>query len=208
MSSHEHSVETLLLQQQRIWQGLSDIRFIEERVGAIGVSGAIQKLVLAQDPTVQTLQSDLLGALDYTATTGTGTSAVVTSLASMGITVGPDGTLSVNSTTLNSALQNNFGQVQNFFQGSALNGFANSLDQQLTSFISPADGAFTVDLHSMSSENTTLEDDVTNFQANVIAPLKTQLTSEFSAAEIALQQLPGQIKDVDAELGINTSSSS
>jgi flagellar hook-associated protein 2 len=170
-------------------------------------SGAGQG-VLAQDPTVQTLQSDLLGALDYTATTGTGTSAVVTSLASMGITVGPDGTLSVNSTTLNSALQNNFGQVQNFFQGSALNGFANSLDQQLTSFISPADGAFTVDLHSMSSENTTLEDDVTNFQANVIAPLKTQLTSEFSAAEIALQQLPGQIKDVDAELGINTSSSS
>ena len=58
MSSHEHSVETLLLQQQRIWQGLSDIRFIEERVGAIGVSGAIQKLVLAQDPTFFTNRTE------------------------------------------------------------------------------------------------------------------------------------------------------
>ena len=164
--------------------------------------------VLAQDTAVQTLQSDLLGALDYTATTGSGSSAVVTSLSSMGITVGPDGTLSTNSTTLNSALQNNFSQVQNFFQGSVLNGFANSLDQQLTSFISPADGAFTVDLSSMSSENSTLQTDITNFQSNVIAPLKIQLTSEFSAAEIALQQLPNEIRNVDAELGINTSSSS
>jgi flagellar hook-associated protein 2 len=164
--------------------------------------------VLAQDPTVQTLQSDLLGALDYTATSGSGSSATVTSLASLGISVGTDGTLTVDSTALASALQNNFSQVQNFFQGSALNGFANTLDQQLTSFISPADGAFTVDLQSMSSENTTLQDDVTNFQANVITPLKAQLQSEFSAAEIALQQLPNEIRDVDAELGINTSSSS
>jgi flagellar hook-associated protein 2 len=164
--------------------------------------------VLAQDPTVQTLQSDLLGSLDYTATTGTGSSAVVTSLASLGISVNTDGTLAVNSTTLNSALQNNFSQVQNFFQGTALNGFANSLDQQLTSFISPGDGAFTVDLQSISSENTTLQSDVTNFQNNIIVPLQAQLTSEFSAAEIALQQLPNEIKDVDAELGINNSSSS
>jgi hypothetical protein len=60
----------------------------------------------------------------------------------------------------------------------------------------------------MSSENSTLQTDITNFQSNVIAPLKIQLTSEFSAAEIALQQLPNEIRNVDAELGINTSSSS
>jgi flagellar hook-associated protein 2 len=122
--------------------------------------------------------------------------------------VNTDGTLAVDNTTLNSALQNNFSQVQNFFQGTALNGFANALDQQLTSFINPADGAFTVDLQSIGSENTTLQDDVTNFQNNIITPLKAQLESEFSSAEIALQQLPNQIRDVDAELGINTSTNS
>jgi flagellar hook-associated protein 2 len=163
---------------------------------------------LAQDPSVQTLQSDLLGSLSYTATTGSGSSATATSLASLGITVNTDGTLTVNSSTLNNALQNNFSQVQNFFQGTAYNGFANSLDQQLTSFISPADGAFTVDLQSISTENTGLQTDVTNFQNNIIAPLKLQLQAEFSAAEIALQQLPGKLKDVDAELGINNSSNS
>jgi flagellar hook-associated protein 2 len=164
--------------------------------------------VLADDPTVQTLQSELLGSLDYTATTGSGTNLTVTSLASLGISVNDDGTLGVNSTTLNNALQNNFSTVQNFFQGSALNGFANSMDQQLTSFLSPADGAFTVDLQSISTENTALQDNINDFQTNIIGPLQTQLQAQFSAAEIALQQLPDEIKNIDAELGLNTSSSS
>jgi hypothetical protein len=33
------------------------------------------------------------------------------------------------------------------------------------------------------------------------------LQTQFSAAEIALQQLPVELKDVDEELGINNSSS-
>ena len=162
--------------------------------------------VLAQDPTVQSLQSDLLGSLDFTSTTGSGSSATTTSLASLGITVNTDGTLSVNSSTLNNALTNNFSSVQNFFQGASLNGFANSVNQQLTSFISPADGAFTVDLQSMQTEFTGFQSDITNFQNNVITPLKAQLQTEFSNAEIALQQLPVELKDVDEELGINNSS--
>jgi len=160
---------------------------------------------LADDPSVRNLQSELLQALDYTGVPATGTTTTMPNLSSMGITVNSDGTLSVNSTTLNSALQNNFSDVQNFFQGSSLNGFANSLDQQLTSFISPSDGAFTVDLQSLSSEYSTLQDDITNFQTNIIGPLQTQMQSEFSKAEIALQQLPNEIKDVDAELGENNS---
>jgi flagellar hook-associated protein 2 len=132
----------------------------------------------------------------------------VPNLSSLGITVNEDGTLSVNSATLNSVLQNNYGDVQSFFQGSALNGFANSLDQQLTSFTSPGDGAFTVDLNNMSSENTSLQTDINNFQANIITPLQAQLKTEYSNAEIALQQLPAELRDVDAELGLNNSSSS
>ena len=164
--------------------------------------------VLADDPGIQSLQSDLLQSLDYTATPASGSSTTtVPNLSSLGISVNSDGTLSLNNTTLSNALQNNFSDVQNFFQGSALNGFANSLDQQLTSFISPADGAFTLDLQSINSQNTDLQDDITNFQTNIIAPLKTQLQAEFSKAEIALQQLPNEIRSVDAELGINTGSS-
>jgi flagellar hook-associated protein 2 len=164
--------------------------------------------VLADDPTVESLQNTLLQSLDYTATPASGdASTTVPNLSSLGISVNKDGTLSVDDGTLTSALQNNFSDVQNFFQGSSLNGFANSLDQQLTNFISPADGAFTVDLQSINTENTSLQTDITNFQANVIAPLQTQLQAEYSSAEIALQQLPAELKDVDAELGENNSSS-
>lgn len=163
---------------------------------------------LADDPVISNLQSELQQALDYTAAPASGESTTtVPNLSSLGISVNADGTLSVDSTTLNSMLQNNFSDVQNFFQGSALNGFANSLDQQLTSFISPADGAFTVDLQSISTETSGLQTDITNFQTNVITPLQTQLQSEFSQAEILLQQLPTEMKQIDEELGENSSSS-
>jgi len=163
--------------------------------------------VLANDPVVRNLQSDLQNALDYLYTPASGTTTV-SSLASLGISVGNDGTLTVDSSTLNSALQNNFSDVQTFFQGTAFNGFANSLDQQLTSFTSPADGAFTVDLQNISSENSGLQTDINNFQNNYITPLKTQLNAEYSQAEILLQQLPEEMQQINTELGENNKSSS
>jgi flagellar hook-associated protein 2 len=162
--------------------------------------------VLASDSTVRNLQSEVLGALDYTNTPASG-STTVPNLMSLGISVDDNGQLSLDTSTLDSALENNFSDVQNFFQGTALNGFANSLDQQLTSFISPADGAFTVDLQSMNSQITDLQNDISDFQTNFIAPLQTQLQSEYSQAEIALQELPNQMKEIDQELGQNNSSS-
>jgi len=163
--------------------------------------------VLADDPVVRSLQSTLQEALDYTYTPASGTTTVPT-LTAMGISVNKDGTLSVDSGTLTSTLQNNFNDVQNYFQGSALNGFANSMDQQLTSFISPADGAFTVDLQSISTEYTGLQTDISNFETNYITPLKAQLQSEYSQAEILLQQLPQEMQQINTELGLNNNSSS
>jgi flagellar hook-associated protein 2 len=161
--------------------------------------------VLATDANVRNLQSDLEGALAYVNIPASGTTAVST-LGSLGITVNSDGTLSVDNATLTSTLNNNFSDAQTFFQGPALNGFANSLDQQLTNFLSPADGAFTIDLQSISSQESTLQTDIVNFQANVIAPLQTQLKNQYSQAEILLQQLPTEMKQIDEELGMNNSS--
>jgi flagellar hook-associated protein 2 len=164
--------------------------------------------VLAGDPTLENLQNTLLQATAYTASPASGNSATtMPNLSSLGVTINTDGTMTVNQSTLSSAIQNNFSDVQNFFQGSALNGFASSMDQQLTNFISPSDGAFTVDLKSTSTEYTELQTDISNFQTNVIAPLKIQLQNEYSSAEIALQQLPNLVRNVDAELGQNNSSS-
>ena len=161
--------------------------------------------VLASDSTVRNLQSEVLGALDYTYTPASGTTTVP-NLMSLGISVDDTGKLTLDTSTLDSAMQNNFSDVQSFFQGAAYNGFANSLDQQLTSFISPAQGAFTVDLQSMNSQITDLQNDISDFETNYIAPLQTELQADYSQAEIALQELPNEMKEIDQELGENNSS--
>jgi len=163
--------------------------------------------VLASDSAVRNLQSEVLGAISYTYSPTSG-STTVPNLTSLGISVGNDGKLTVDSGTLQNTLQSNFSDVQNFFQGSALNGFANSMDQQLTSFISPSNGAFTVDLQSISSEYTDLQNTIDNFETNYITPLKAQLQSEYSQAEILLQQLPSEMQQINTELGLNNSKSS
>lgn len=160
---------------------------------------------LATDSTLRSLQSDVLSALSYTYSPTSGTTTMP-NLSSMGITVNNDGTMTVDSGTLQSALQNNFGDVQSFFQGTSLNGFASSLDQQLTSFTNSSNGAFTVDLQSMNSQITDLQTSISNFQTDYLQPLQVQLQSEYSQAEILLQELPNEMRQISTELGQNSSS--
>jgi flagellar hook-associated protein 2 len=155
---------------------------------------------LAQDSNIINLQNAVEQSLDFVASDSS------INLSSLGISFNNDGSLSVNSSTLQNTLQNNFAGVQSFFQGSALNGFANNMDQQLTNFLAPGNGAFVVDLQSMNSEETTLKQDITNFQSTVIAPLQTSLQAQFSKAETELQELPLELKQINQEFNPNSSS--
>ena len=169
-------------------------------------SGAVttSQGVLASDPTVVSLQSTLEQALDYVATPATGTTSVST-LADLGITVANDGTLSVDSTTLNNALTNNPADVQNFFEGTALNGFSNSIYNALNNFTSPANGAFELDLNSISASNSSLTSQINDFENGYIASQETLLTADFTSAEVALQQLPQEMQELNSELGFTNS---
>jgi flagellar hook-associated protein 2 len=169
--------------------------------GASGSQGAS-----AADPTVRSLQSALEQALNYVNTPATGTTTVST-LSDLGIDVGQDGTLTVNSATLDSALTNNPLDVQNFFEGSSLNGFANSMYTALNSFTSPSDGAFTVDLSSISTTSAGLTSQINDFETGYIASQQISLTANFSAAEVALQQLPQEMQELNSELGFTNNSS-
>jgi flagellar hook-associated protein 2 len=188
-------------------------QFVSDYNTAIGLvntqftiaSGSTSEGVLASDPTIVNLQSTLEQALNYTATPATGTTTTVSSLNDLGITMGTDGTLSVDSATLNSALANSPNDVQNFFEGSALNGFASSVTNALTSFTEPADGAFTVDLSGISATYADLTTQISDFETNYIASQQTNLTAMYSSAEIALQQLPTQMAQIQAELGVTPS---
>jgi flagellar hook-associated protein 2 len=162
---------------------------------------------LASDSTVVNLQSALEQAINYVYTPPTGTSTTVTSLNSLGITANSDGTLSIDSTTLDNALSNNPTDVQNFFEGPALNGFANSFSNTLNTYTDPGNGAFTVDLSSMSAESKSITSEINAFETNYIAGQQTILTAEYSSAEEALQQLPEQMQQLNSELGFNNGSS-
>jgi flagellar hook-associated protein 2 len=191
-------------------------QFVSDYNTAIGLvnsqftiaSGSTSEGVLSSDPTVVSLQSALEQALNYAATPASGTTTSVVTMNDLGITQGSDGTLTVNSATLNDALVNNPGDVQSFFAGASLNGFANSMNNVLNNFTNPADGAFTVDLRGISATNTDLTQQISDFETNFIANQQTILTATYSSAEIALQQLPTEMAQIQAELGITPSKTS
>ncbi len=157
---------------------------------------------LAGDPALASLQSLLLGIGGYSA----GDTAAGT-LGQLGISMNNDGTLTVDSSTLNNAIQTNYAAVQNFFQGASSNGFAANLNTQLNSIVDPVSGAFTVDLQSISSENTDLQNQIDDFQT-YLNTRTTYLTAEYNAADVALQQLPTLEAQLNAELGITTTTKS
>ncbi len=129
----------------------------------------------------------------------------ISTLSDLGITIGTGGVLSVDSATLNSALTNNPSDVQNFFEGPALNGFANSVNNALSTFTQPANGAFTVDLRGFKTSYNGLTTQISNFETNYIANQQDKLTAMYSPAEVALQQLPAQMAQIQAMLGVTAS---
>jgi flagellar hook-associated protein 2 len=159
--------------------------------------------VLSSDSVARSMQSDVLAAANLDIGTGS-----TTTLASLGITTNQDGTLTLDSSTLNQALTNNPQGVANFFQGSnGSNGYATTFLNTLNGYTAPAQGAFTVDLQSISNENTELANEVDTYE-QYISTQQILLTTEYNDANIALQQLPETIKQTQALLGEDSSSSS
>jgi len=161
--------------------------------------------VLAGDPTIRSLQNSLEQAISFVNKPATGTTTV-SMLSDMGITMSNDGTLSVNSSTLNAALVNNPSDVRNFFEGDALNGFANSVYSALNAYTSPANGAFKVDLSSIAATSASITSHIDDFESGYIASQKTLLTAEYSEAETALQGLSAKMAQINALLGLTSSS--
>ncbi len=157
--------------------------------------------VLSADSTARSLQSDVLNGANLEIGSG-----AIRNLASLGITTGQDGTLTLNSQTLAGALTTNYQGVVDFFQGSnGTAGFASTLSSILNSYTDPSQGSFTVDLQSSSSEYKDLAGQIDQYEI-YIASQQTLLTQEYNNANIALQQLPEKIKQVNALLGNNNNS--
>jgi|SRR5581483_8925328 len=160
---------------------------------------------LSGDSIVRSLQSMLEGIVSYTAPAGgSGGSTTIQSLADLGITVNDDGSLALNTTTLDSVIANP-GALQTFFQGTALNGFAQQFSTQLSEFADPATGAIAKEISNLNQQYSGLQSQVNDYESGYIASQQTVLTAMYSKAEIALQQLPAEMQQIQSQLGNNSS---
>jgi flagellar hook-associated protein 2 len=157
---------------------------------------------LETDSVLQNFQSEVFNAANYTL----GVTATISSLSSLGITTNSDGTLTLDSSALGTAVVNNLSAVQTFFQGTNSNGFVSSLESTLNTYTDSTQGAFTVELSSISSENADLTSQTDTLEA-YLATVQTSLTTEYNTADIALAQLPQTLKQINALLNPNSSSS-
>ena len=137
------------------------------------------------------LLQEQLGAAINTTTPGSG----INGFGALGITINNDGTLSLNTDTLNSALNGNYQGVVNFFQGASSIGmnFNNVLSGLSSS--SPT-GMIHEALQSNAAQESTLNSNISN-ENSIIATQTAKITTELNSANQTLQSLPSQISEVN-----------
>lgn len=165
---------------------------------------------LGSDTYLRDLQSSLLAQVSYTTTDPTSVSSGLTNLASLGIVVNQDGTLTVNTSPIDTAseyspgysdvLANNLSAVQNFFTNASGTGFADNFSTNLNYLTDPETGILNEDLASNQSQQNSISSEITNFQTQLAAQ-KVQLDQEFDTVNSSLEAYPFTLQEVTAALG-------
>jgi flagellar hook-associated protein 2 len=150
---------------------------------------------LASDSSLRSLQSSLLTDVTYAVSGNSNFS----NLASLGIGMNDDGTLTVDTSTLSAALQNNASAVLNFFQNSGGTGFANNFNADLTNLTDATQGILNLDIQQNKSEQQSLTDQINNFQDRLTAQQR-QLTTQFSQVNAVLEAYPYLLAEVTNQL--------
>jgi len=164
---------------------------------------------LAADTALRSLQSSLLNDVTYSVSGNSG----LVNLASLGINMNDDGTLTVGANpsgqTLSQVITANPGAFQQFFQNATSTGFADNFHSDLTNLTDPTLGLLNVDLAQNKTGQQNLADDINNFQTQLTAQ-QQQLTDEFSQVNASLQSYPlllQQVTETLATMGTGDSSS-
>lgn len=142
------------------------------------------------DPTLALIQNQLSQGLLAGSASGS-----IQSLGQLGITVDQHGQMSLNVSTLDAALNQNFTDVMGFLQN------ANSFGQTFTSMLgglssTSTQGAIYLALQQNSTQESTLNQSISDQEAR-IADDRTRLTNELNTANQILQSLPSQLNMVD-----------
>jgi len=150
---------------------------------------------LASDSTLSLAQSQILAAASF-ATTGNGS---VNSLGDLGISFNDDGTLSVDSGTLATALQSNPSAVQSFFQATSTGSFGANLTSNLSALADPITGSIATDITGLQQTQTALSQQISDFQDQLTATQQA-LTTQYNQVDVTLQELPLLLAQVNQQL--------
>jgi flagellar hook-associated protein 2 len=150
---------------------------------------------LEADGSLQQAQQTLLNAISYS-TSGNGP---ISNLASIGVNLNDNGTLTVDSGTLSSALAGNFSNVQNFLQATGT-GFANNLDTTITGLTDPSTGILGLDAAGIAQSSQGLASQISDLQAQLVIQ-QQNLTSVYAQVNTTLQELPLLQQQLSQQLG-------
>lgn len=139
---------------------------------------------LESDNSLREAQNALLSAISYAIPGNNG----IVNLASIGVNLNNDGTLSVDNGTLNSALSSNYGAVQNLFQN-ATNGFSQNLSSAINGITGQSGGILTLDSQSITGTAQSITQQISDLQAALVVQ-EQQLTTVYSQVNTTLQELP------------------
>jgi flagellar hook-associated protein 2 len=165
---------------------------------------------LGSDSSLRSLQSILLKDATYSVSGNGG----LVNLASLGIDLNNDGTLTVNQTAtdvhpaLSNVLATNPSAVQSFFQNVSSTGFANHLNSDLIALTDVTDGTLNVDIVGNAAQQKALTTQIGNLQDRLLAQQK-QLTTQYNRLNATLEAFPSLLQEVTAEINAlngNTSS--
>lgn len=157
---------------------------------------------LGSDSSLRSLQSTLLKDVTYSITGNSG----LVNLASLGIDLNNDGTLSVNQVStdthpsLSDVLAANPSAVQTFFQNASGTGFANNFNNDLFNLTDTTDGIVNLDIAGNKAQQTALAKQITNLQDRLSAQ-ETRLTSLYARVNATLQSYPSLLFTVTAIIG-------
>lgn len=163
-------------------------------------TGAIPAPPLEGDLSLRSLQSSLLTDAAF----AIGGNSGIVNLASMGINMNNDGTLTLGlnpaGQTFAQVLAANPSAVQSFFQNTSATGFANNFNADLTNLTSPTQGPLNVDLTQNQAEQADLTTTINNFETQTAAET-AQLTSQYDAVNASLQAYPLLLQEITQTLG-------
>ena len=134
------------------------------------------------NPLLEGTQQQIQSAIYSVVNTG---SSTYNSLAIIGITSNPDGTLSVNSQTLSNALSTNFSAVNNLF--SSTNGVATQLNSQINNLLA-SNGMFATSSTQLEKQEDSLTNQTNQLQIQMNA-LSASLTEQYSSLNTLLSSL-------------------